>query len=59
MYAWDTPMPGGEEPKVWFHEIFRKDGTPYKQEEVDLIKSLTGASNSKTKNPPKGTMQQK
>jgi len=42
MYAWDAPMPDGSEPKLWFHEIFRKDGTPYKQEEVDLIKKLTG-----------------
>ena len=42
IYAWDTPMPDGKEPKVWFHDIFRKDGTPYKKEEVDLIKQLTG-----------------
>lgn len=42
IYAWDTPMPDGKEPKVWFHDIFRKDGKPYKNEEVDLIKSLTG-----------------
>jgi hypothetical protein len=41
MYAWDTPMPDGKEPKVWFHDIFRKDGKPYKKEEVELIKSLT------------------
>jgi len=41
-YAWDTPMPDGGEPKVWFHEIFRKNGMPYKEEEVTLIKSLTG-----------------
>jgi hypothetical protein len=41
-YAWDTPMPNGDEPKVWFHEIFRKNGTPYSEEEVALIKSLTG-----------------
>ena len=40
IYAWDTPMPGGEEPKEWFHDIFRKDGTPYRQEEVNLIKQL-------------------
>jgi hypothetical protein len=40
-YAWDEPIPDGSEPKLWFHEIFRSDGTPYKQEEVDLIKSLT------------------
>jgi hypothetical protein len=42
MYAWDAPMPDGSEPKLWFHEIFRKDGTPYKQEEVDVIKKMTG-----------------
>ncbi|HEU5290856.1 MAG TPA: glycoside hydrolase family 2 TIM barrel-domain containing protein [Cyclobacteriaceae bacterium] len=42
IYAWDTPMPDGKEPKIWFHDIFRKDGTPYKKEEVELIKQLTG-----------------
>ena len=41
-YAWNTPIPDESEPELWFHEIFRKDGTPYKQEEVDLIKKLTG-----------------
>jgi hypothetical protein len=40
MYAWDTPMPNGDEPKTWFHDVFRKDGTPYKQDETDLIKKL-------------------
>lgn len=40
-YAWNEPIPDGSEPPLWFHEIFRPDGTPYKQEEVDLIKSLT------------------
>jgi hypothetical protein len=42
IYAWDTPMPDGSEPKIWFHDIFRKDGTPYNEEEIKLIKSLTG-----------------
>ena len=42
MYAWDTPMPSGEEPKIWFHDIFRKDGTPYDPKETTFIKSLTG-----------------
>jgi len=41
-YAWKEPIPDGSEPKLWFHEIFRLDGTAYKQEEVDLIKKLTG-----------------
>jgi hypothetical protein len=42
IYAWDNPMPNGGEPKLWFHDIFRKDFTPYKQDEVDLIKKLNG-----------------
>jgi hypothetical protein len=40
-YAWDTPMPDGAEPKIWFHEIFRPDGKPYDPKEVELIRSLT------------------
>jgi hypothetical protein len=40
-YAWDEPIKDGSEPKLWFHEIFRPDGSPYKQNEVDLVKSLT------------------
>lgn len=40
IYAWDTPLPNGEEPVEWFHDIFRKDGTPYRQDEVNLIKKL-------------------
>ncbi|HEY4936655.1 MAG TPA: glycoside hydrolase family 2 TIM barrel-domain containing protein, partial [Puia sp.] len=41
-YAWDTPIPDGSEPKVWFHDIFHPDGTAYSQKEVDFIMSLTG-----------------
>jgi hypothetical protein len=41
-YAWDTPLPDGSEPKVWFHDIFRPDGSVYRQAEVDSIKMLTG-----------------
>jgi hypothetical protein len=41
-YAWDEPTPDGSEPKLWFHEIFRIDGKPYKEEEVKIIKQLTG-----------------
>lgn len=42
IYAWSTPMPGGEEPKVWFHDIFRKDGKPYSEEEVKVIREANG-----------------
>jgi hypothetical protein len=30
------------QPTIWFHEVFRQDGTPYRQHEVDLIRQLTG-----------------
>jgi hypothetical protein len=40
--SWQKPYVN-REPAVWFHEIFRQDGTPYRQEEVDLIRQLTGA----------------
>ncbi len=29
------------QPPVWFHEVLRADGTPYRQAEVDLIRQLT------------------
>ena len=41
IYAWDTPMPDGREPKVWFHDIFRKDGTPFDVAEVKLIEEVS------------------
>jgi hypothetical protein len=42
IYAWDTPMPDGKEPKLWFHDVFRVDGRPFSEEEVKTIKQLTG-----------------
>uniref|UniRef100_Q028I6 Uncharacterized protein n=1 Tax=Solibacter usitatus (strain Ellin6076) TaxID=234267 RepID=Q028I6_SOLUE len=39
--SWKTPYVG-REPPVWFHEIFHRDGTPYKQDEVDFIVQMTG-----------------
>jgi hypothetical protein len=41
IYAWDNPMPKGDEPSLWFHDIFRKDGSPYKPEETEFIKRIT------------------
>jgi len=40
IYAWDTPLPNGDQPIEWFHDIFRKDGTPYRNDETGLIKKL-------------------
>ncbi|MDB5130585.1 MAG: cellulase family glycosylhydrolase [Mucilaginibacter sp.] len=48
IYAWDTPMPQGGEPKLWFHDIFHKDGTPYKPEETEFIKKITAQPKTET-----------
>jgi hypothetical protein len=32
------------DPPVWFHEVLRPDGTPYRKAEVELIRQLTAAS---------------
>ncbi len=48
IYAWDTPMAHGGEPKVWFHDIFHKDGTPYRPEETTFIKSVTMQTKTET-----------
>ncbi|WP_442045962.1 glycoside hydrolase 5 family protein [Novosphingobium sp. YAF33] len=40
--SWKKPYTQ-DEPTIWFHEVFRTDGTPYRQAEVDLIRSLSAA----------------
>ncbi|PWS33090.1 glycoside hydrolase family 2 TIM barrel-domain containing protein [Pedobacter paludis] len=42
IYAWDTPMPGGKEPELWFHDIYKQDKTPFSENEVKTIKALNG-----------------
>lgn len=42
IYQWSKPIPDGSEPELWFHDVFRKDGTPYKKEEIEAIKAATG-----------------
>lgn len=42
IYAWDTPIPSGAQPVEWFHDIYFNDGTPYRQDEVNLIRILNG-----------------
>ncbi len=38
--AWDEYLPGGGEPPLWFHDILRTDGSPYRQEEVDFLRTF-------------------
>jgi len=40
--SWKKPYTM-EEPTIWFHEVFRADGTPYRQAEADLIKRMAAA----------------
>lgn len=39
-YPWGS-KPGGPEPSVWFHDLLHPDGRPYRQAEVDFIKTAT------------------
>ena len=39
--SWQHPYTD-RTPAIWFHEIFDKDGKPYKPEEVQFIKKMTG-----------------
>jgi hypothetical protein len=50
IFAWDAPMPDKDEPPVWFHDVFRPDGSPFSEREVTFIRSMTkGAVKAATK----------
>ncbi len=45
IYPWDSWLkPYPSEPAVWFHDIFRPDGTPFDPRETDYIKQVTGVN---------------
>ncbi len=46
IYPWDSwKKPYDKEPVVWFHDIFRRDGSPYRPAEVDFIRKITARPN--------------
>jgi hypothetical protein len=46
IYPWDSwEKPYNAEPAVWFHDIFRGDGTPYDAKEVEFIRQITRRGN--------------
>ncbi|MEM6470496.1 MAG: sulfatase-like hydrolase/transferase, partial [Planctomycetota bacterium] len=48
IYPWDSwRKKYDDEPDPWHHEVFRRDGTPYKLSEVTLIKRLTAKNLNK------------
>ncbi|MBV9624782.1 MAG: endo-1,4-beta-xylanase [Acidobacteria bacterium] len=46
-YPWDSWQHPYilEQPPIWFHEILHRDGKPYREAEVKLIRELTGRGN--------------
>lgn len=46
IFPWDSwSKTYTDEPPLWFHDIFRVDGTPYKVEEVAVIKNILKSVN--------------
>jgi len=43
VYPWGS-KPNAPEPAIWHHDIFRKDGSPFDANEIEVIKKLTGKS---------------
>ena len=44
IYPWDSWAKAYDaEPDPWFHDVLRPEGEPYRAEEVELIRRLTGA----------------
>ena len=44
--SWKHPYTD-REPAIWFHEIFDFSGKPYRQDEADLLRKLTGSTRLK------------
>jgi len=44
--SWKKPYVD-REPSIWFHEVFKTDGSPYKPEEVVFLRQITGKVKAK------------
>jgi len=42
IFPWGSKL-GMPEPSTWFHDVFRKDGTPFSKEEITFIKNITAS----------------
>lgn len=42
IFTWRKPEPDMSEPVLWFHDIYRQNGSAFDEKEVSLIKELTG-----------------
>jgi hypothetical protein len=47
IYPWDSwKKQYTSEPELWFHDIFRPDGAPYRAEEVQYIRDVVKKHNA-------------
>jgi hypothetical protein len=44
--------PGSPEPELWYHDLFRKDGTPYDPKEHDVLREVTGVTGTPSTTAP-------
>jgi hypothetical protein len=44
--SWNRPYIETQ-PPVWFHDVLRADGTPYREREAEIIRELTGKTLAK------------
>ncbi len=45
IYSWDKVVADGSEPALWFHDILRRDGSPFSDSEINIIKTLCSKQN--------------
>ena len=43
IYPWGSPE-GAPEPKIWFHDVYRANGTAFDQTEIEVIQKYTKKS---------------
>ena len=51
-YPWRS-QEGAPEPEVWFSDVLREDGTPYRPEEIAAIRRHLGGANGEGRGAPK------
>ena len=53
--TWQTPEKA-DEPAVWFHDIFRRDGTPYDAKETAIIRAFDAGREPRYSDEPRRGM---
>jgi hypothetical protein len=49
--SWERPYTM-QEPTLWFHDLLKRDGTPYRAREAEIFRDLAQASDSDGADPP-------